>query len=193
MDSLNKRDVDFQTGKLKREKTASDLNKHLKFHRMGIHFERNQPLLKTMSISEKNKNNILQNYLVPAPFEKAMTLHYSLVKGKRKIPFIFCYKDGGGFYLKLPKEYKGDPDGYLKLLGAFLYHVIIVEEGKEDRYSQVIPISIIRKHWKYGMLTSKGNTNRLTFYGSISKIVYLKPDEELLFSASLLQSLKALF
>ena len=200
MNSLNKRDADFQTGKLKREKTAEVLNKYFAVHKIDLLFERNQPLLKTMSIAEKNKNNVLQNYIIPAPFEKAMTLHYSLVRGKRKIPFIFCYKDSSGFYLKLPKEYKEDPDGYLKLLEAFKYNVLIVDEGEGEfkltglyKFSQIIPMDLIRKYWVHKISTSKGNTNRLKFYGSMKDVVCMYPDQSGLFSKPLYQALNELF
>ena len=177
MDYANKRDLDFNKGKFRREHTACDLNKYLEELNTGLRFERMHAYLKTMHISEKVKNNKLKNYLQKTTISKAMALHYVLTKENKlnKIPFIFMYRDGGGFYLKIPKEYKEDVETYLKILTELDYHFIIIDKKK---YSYPTPLkTICNKPWNHKMSESKGNKNRLQFYGKLSKIIYRHPEE----------------
>ena len=193
MDSSNKRQVDFERGKTRREITATDLNWYLNKHDTGLHFERRQPYLKTMNIAEKAKNNELKNYIIPSPFINAMALHYDLVKTPtHKIPFIFCYRDAQQFYLKLPKEYKTAPESYLCLLEELNYHTIIVDETTK-RYSHIISFKDIREHWRRRLSTTKGNTNRYQFSGGLGEINYISPEKATMLTPSLIDSLNNLF
>lgn len=195
MGSSNKRDRDFSKGKVRREHSAKDLNFYLEKHNTGLRFLRRHDYLKTMHISEKVKNNEIRKYITPTAFHEAMALHYILTNKNKlnNIPFIFMYwsKSGGGFYLKVPKEYKQDPKGYLQILTELNYHVIIINEPSE-KYSQPVKLQTICKYWKYKMSKSKGNQNRLQFYGSLKTITYLHPEEETLLDPCMVELLKKL-
>lgn len=186
-----KRDSDFHTGKNKREITTGIFNACFEKHNTGLSFKRIQTYLKTMSTSEKVKNNELKNYITPSPFNQAMTLHYFLTKKNtlKKIPFIFLYidKEQGDVYLKVPKEYKEAPDSYLKLLVALNYHMIIVN-NERDKFSPPISLEIVST-WKHKMIDVPGNRNRLQFYGKVRGIVCLGLEEMTLLKFSILNNL----
>jgi hypothetical protein len=189
---LSKREEDFEWAIDRREVTANDLNYYLEKQDTGLRFERMQPFLKTMNIAEKTKNNQLSNYIIPQPFKRAMALHYNLVKNHtNKKPFIFCYVDAREFYLKLPKEYKTDPEAYLKLLEQLQYNVIIVD-GKHKKYSPVIDISTIKKYWPHHIAISRGNKNRLQFKGNLKGVTFLSPEDCNILFPSLIDSFKTL-
>ena len=189
---MTKRDSDFNKGKFSRESTAIHLNSYIEEH--GLIFERNHDYLKTMHVSEKVKHNNLKDGILPAPFEKAMYLHYVLTNKNtlNRIPFIFMYKSSGGFYLKVVKEYKESPKDYLKLLIQFNYHVLVVDEQK-NKYSSPIPFNTIATHWHCAMATSKGNRNRLQFYGSVKSVYCRDILQETLLEPNIIQMLINLF
>jgi hypothetical protein len=196
-----KRTRDFYEGMMKREKDAEYLNDYLYKHHIYLQFKRFHPDLKAMNTNEKVKNNISENYLKDKGDREGMSLHYQLrnLINHKAIPFIFAYEDSGGVYLKLPKDYKEAPALYLNLLADNNYHILIV--GKESIlshrvYSRIISFKDILKNpqvWQWGMGTSKGNTNRLQFFGSMSSIKYKHPEEPSLFEGSLIEELKKLF
>jgi hypothetical protein len=168
MSSSNKRKDDFDKGKSRREKTADDLNFYLKKNKTGLFF-------------------------ISKSYGKFMGLHYELVRNRRtRKPFIFCYTDAGGFYLKIPKEYIQDPEKYLQDLSELDYHTIIVDE-ETMRYSHIMTFQDIRKFWKRHMSTALGNLNRLQFSGEMSKIDFLHPEKKTLLDPSLVIALKNLF
>jgi hypothetical protein len=186
---MTKRDADFQKGKFNREKIVSYVNLFLENE--GVKLSRVQECLKIMEAHEKSKNATLNNMLIPSSFMKAMGLDYIITSKNRpsfgpRVAFLIKSK-GGGIFRKVPKEYKLDKEGYLKVLQSFNYYFIIVDLEKMT-FSLPISINIAIKYWKYEMQISKGNTNRLQFYGAVSSIDLL-PANFPTFSGSLVDNL----
>ena len=201
MDSSIKRTRDFYEGQIKREQEASYLNNLFWKNGIDIQFSRFHHVLKAMNTNVKVKNNVLKNYIGTESKGTGMALYYQLKKFEceKVIPFIFAYEDSGGVYLKLPSEFKPIPQSYLDLLVLSDYHLLIVGKASTEDYRLYSrPISfkdIINQPriWKWQMATSKGNTNRLQFYGSLSTVKYYHPTENTLFDPPLLEQLNNLF
>ena len=201
MDYSIKRTRDFYEGQIKRQQEASYLNNLFFEQGIPLKFERFHHTLKAMNTNVKVENNILNNYIGTEVGGTGMSLHYRLKKAgsKEEVPFIFAYEDSGGVYLKLPKEFKPIPQAYLDLLVSSNYHILIVGKASTESYriySRVISFKDIVNQprvWKWQMATSKGNTNRLQFYGSLSTIKYLHPTENTLFDPPLLDQLQNFF
>ena len=168
MNYSNKRDASFNKARKRREISIAILNDHLEKANTGMRFIRKHDNLKTMTTAERVRHNTLNNYMSEVPFTSAMALYYILTKEHRKkqVPFIFLYKNGG-VYLKIPKEYKETVQEYLQLLTHYNYHILMIDETTQT-YSFPVSISTLcTPPWKHTMSTSKGNTNRLQFYGQI--------------------------
>lgn len=167
----SKRDLDFEKAVEIRKDTAKHLNFFLTKEKTNLYFSRLSKHPIRMNIAEKNKNNTLQNRIKEAPKKKSMGLYYALKYKDSKHPgevnFIFAYNDQGTFYLKLPKEYRSDPSGYVKLLADLNWYVLVID-GRT--YSSPISMHIVSQFWRRGVSKSKGNKNRLQFYIPLSKI-----------------------
>lgn len=169
--SKSKRDVDFEKAVAIRKETARHLNLFLTKEKTDLYFSRLSKHPIRMNIAEKNKNNKLQNRIQEAPKKKSMGLYYALKYKDNKYPgqinFIFAYSDQGSFYLKLPKEYRNDPGGYVKLLAELNWYVLVID-GRT--YSSPISMQLVEQFWKRAISKSKGNKNRLQFYIPLQRV-----------------------
>jgi len=196
-----KRTRDFYEGQIKREQEAFYLNDLFFKMRIPCQFSRFHHVLKAMNTNKKVENNILNNYVGTELGGTGMSLHYRLKKigTDQEIPFIFAYEGSGGIYLKLPSEFKTLPQAYLDLLAFSNYHILVVSKDSTESvrlYSRAIAIQDIidrPRIWKWKMGTSKGNTNRLQFYGALSLVKYRVPYEPSLLEVPLLEQLDNLF
>lgn len=188
MDSSNKFTKDFIKGKNNREKWIVKLNKELELD--GYRLIRKHDHLKTMKIHEKVKQNKLPNRIQEAPFHNAMGLYYELSRKERKkrVPIILLQKT---IYVKTPSEYISDWEAYLQILSDFGYYIILVN-ALGGLFSLPISIDIFRKYWKPKKMESKGNRNRIQFYGKVSTINYFKPTQKNVFGESVISELKKL-
>jgi len=200
MDYSIKRTRDFYEGQIKRELEVNYLNNKFFEKAIGCSFYRFHHVLKAMNTNEKAENNILNNYIGAELGGTGMALHYRLRKigVEKEIPFIFAYEDSGGVFLKLPSEFKPIPQAYLDLLVISDYHLLIVGKKSTETkrlYSRPISFKDIVNQprvWKWQMGESKGNTNRLQFYGTLSAIKYSDPTEGNLIDPPLLIQLENL-
>lgn len=188
-----KRSVDFIKGETNRIHDVEIINHHLLYS--GLRLRRIHNEMRLMHISEIVKNVRLKNMLFESPKDHAMGLDYVLVDTEKRIPMIrlmIMYKDRSGLYEKVPADWKHDSESYLKLLQSLDYHILIIDDSEYPRrYSNLIPLSTVVENWDYGMEKSKGNTNRLSFRGPVSKIKYHLMEEQDLFGNSLLSTLLA--
>jgi hypothetical protein len=158
---MTKRQEDWEKAQEKRDETANDLNFYLLIS--GLSFKRVDD-----------------------------TIHYQLnSKNGKNIPFIFMYKDSGGFYLKVPKEFLDNPVTYLDHLIKENYYSIIVD-GENREYTVPISFMTIKKYWKWKMETSEGNKNRMQFRSLIGRMTYRRPLEGSAFSPCLVDELNKL-
>lgn len=179
----NKRLRDFYKGKERRERAANYINRYLEKRDSPIRVKRIHPFLKTMKLPELTKNNLLKNQIIETSFRSSISLHYivtNILNGKR-FPVIFIFDTGSGIYIKTTKEGKNSPETYLDALQALNYHIIVVDH-KNWTYSRAISLEELRQHWRYKLASSKGNTNRIQFYGDFSKIVLYRLGEGSLFT-----------
>lgn len=173
---MTKIEKDFELGRERRETAAKYLNNFLKNH--GVILRPIHDCLKLMKIHEKVANATTKNMLQPAAFESAMGLDYMLTSNNRiisDIRFAILIKNSQGIYRKIPKEYKDDVSGYLKLLQAYNYYFLLVNIEKMT-FSHPISIETAIKYWSYTLCQSKGNTNRLQFHGPVSTIDTIDPN-----------------
>lgn len=173
---MNKPTADFLKGKQNRVTGVDYLNSFLEHRGACIH--RRQEILKPMIGWEKPKNAISINMLQKASGDHAMGLDYMLTSKNRLeigTPIVFIIKNKGGIYRKVPREFKNDPDMYMKTLMLMNYYIIVVDL-KRMAFSYPIPISTAYHNWTWKMQTSKGNRNRLQFYGPVSSIETVPPE-----------------
>jgi hypothetical protein len=125
-----------------------------------------------MKPSEVMDNYTLKNRISATEFASAMGLDYEFIcnTSNKTIPIIILYPKVSGLYLKVPTSYKKKPEEYLSLLKDFNYHFLLCEKKDNDYLFALVHLEQVIKFWKYSMATSKGNTNRLQFYGQASKI-----------------------
>lgn len=174
---MGKRDADFESGKDDRERIVSSLNYYANKGNFGFAFYRLNKRPTRMNIAQKNKNNVTGNRIKEAPYKRAMGLYYCLRwKGDRQgaINFIFIIKENGTMYLKLPNEYKENPDGYIELLKLLDFYVLVAEK-ETNRVSYPISMHTVIT-WPHKKSETKGNLNRLQFFINIDTIECRHPE-----------------
>ena len=157
MDSLSKRDSDFQKGKERREFVANNLNKY--FIPAGF---------KLIKIPETRQKR---------------GLDYILTKkdGVLGVPILIRFSEDFGFYIKLQKAYPEMNTVETYLTHCKHYQVIFVKKKGDfiyDEYAGPTSISNISSHCKYWLAGSEGNTNRLCFDYNPDKLNYISPDRK---------------
>lgn len=131
-------------------------------------------------------NTVLPDGIEIRKTDKETNQYVELVKGKKNVPFIILFPDDTGCYMKLPNKWISKYRSYMEMLDKKGFHFLLV---RDKQYSFPVPISIAMKHWAPAMATSKGNENRLQFYGSVSKIIYHDLKQKDLFGSSVIESL----
>jgi len=183
--------VDWEAGIRRRAHVDKVINTYLESANSQIRVEPLNPFLKKMGIREKAKNCHLSNFIIKSP-GKAMGLyrvaHNRLTE--QNIHLIYFFRKGG-FYLKVPMEFKDDPKQYLQILHDSCFYVLPVDDS-DFTFGKPIDFLNIMKHWDYKMANSKGNRNRLQFHMKIHTIAFLPPGELDFFSPTLADSLKNL-
>jgi len=201
MDSSNSRwKNSFRKGKDNIEEVILNLNTYFKSQGDEFKIERLHPVLKTMRVFEKAKNNEVENRLLDAPIEKAMGLDCRVrTKGKSKrnsISLFVRYSDDFGFYIKVPKEYK-DPakiDEYLKLIQHYYVLFVLRIDGViYNKYCGPMALKNIIDHCPHSLSQAKGNLNRLQFDYNPSELQYVLPNVKSFFTGNLVNRLKKIY
>ena len=183
-----KREDDFK-------KALKELKKAIKYistllpQRYSISFVHQEHI--KLSPAELKKYNSFFNRFKAS--DKSVGLEVQFIDNHtgNSVQLRFAYKNGGGFYLKMPSEFTSVWRLYLGFLRVLGYYVIIVEPGKDDSYTFSLPTSlaIYIDHWNPEKQNSKGNRNRIQFHGPLSSVVCMHPYEKNLFGESVITNL----
>lgn len=183
--------IDWEKGIRRRVYIDNHLNSYFKSKGSDVRVRPLNPMLKKMCVHEKVKNCCLDNFIETKPLT-AMGLYreVSLLGKSKVIHLIYLFKKGG-FFLKVPKEYKENPEAYLDTLQELDFYVLPIDDV-ELTFGSPMSILEVKKYWGYKMATSKGNTNRLQFHGKIGTISCLPLGEADFFTKPLEQMFEIL-
>lgn len=153
----SKRKDDYTSGSDHRDTTIESLNKILLDHKVKGAFRAALP-------GEGRGRGL--DYI----FYSADTLTQFL--------FMFEYMKVGAFYIKAEGvKSTSDAERYLKGLCKRNYMVILIGES-EKKYSRILPICMIIKHWKWTLYSeNENNANRIQFHGNWQDIKCKGPEE----------------
>jgi len=171
-------DGSYLKGREDNAKVVTMFNKHCREAGVPLRMYHQHPVQKVMTLPEKVKNNKIPNRLWEAEVTKAMGMDCYIedeVKSRR-LHILTRYSNDFNFFLKLPSGICSDEEirGYLRTIEH--YYILFTDRPNGivlDKYGPLTPLKNLIKHVPYGLETSKGNRNRLTFEYSPAKLLYL--------------------